>query len=57
MNFWNWFISKEKDYVEKIRQGIVFYSKPMKNRYRLEYKKPLFNRRLMSKRVFTHTRK
>lgn len=43
-------------FIKKIKQGIVFYKKPA-NDYLTAYKKPRYDRRITSKRVFTHTKK
>lgn len=52
-----WIFRKENTFYDKVKQGIVFYNKPGKNKHIFDYNKPLFDRRIVSKRVFTHTRK
>ena len=51
--FWNW---HENKFIERIKQGIVFYKKPLKKK-QIEYKKPRYYRRITSMKVFTHTKK
>ena len=52
--WWNW---RESKFVEKMKQGIVFYTKPNKNIHLKEIKKQDVSRRLETKRVRTHGRK
>ena len=48
--------SHESKFYEKMRCGVVLYKKP-KNNNEVDYKKPRFDRRITSMRVFTHTKK
>jgi len=44
-------------YVQKRKQGIVFYTKPRRNDFVKAHTKPRFHRRLTTLRVRTHTKK
>lgn len=41
----------------KWKQGVSYYTKPKKNPCSIQHKKPNYDRRVMSKRIFTHTKK
>lgn len=52
--FWDWHESK---YIKRLKQGVVYYTKPSKNNYIKENKQNETNRRLETKRVRTHNKK
>jgi len=52
--FWNW---HETKYIEKRKQGIVFYTKSKKNDCIIPFLKERLNRRLETKRIITHRKK
>ena len=48
---------KQSQFEKRIKNGVSLYVKPKKNNNNFQYKKTNFNRRITSKRVFTHTKK
>jgi len=48
---------KYSQFEKRLRDGVVLYNKPSKNNNCIQYKKTNFDRRIASKRVFTHTKK
>ena len=52
----SWWWPRENKYIKKREQGVVLYKKK-NNNVQTEYKKPKFNRRITSMRIFTHTKK
>ena len=51
------FIWYRNNYIEKVEQGIVRYTKSKRDKYQDGYKDTHLNRRLQTKRIRTHLRK
>lgn len=51
-----WFPHYSK-FEKRLREGVTLYSKPKKNNNQIQYKQINYDRRITSKRVFTHTKK
>ena len=51
-----WFWYRDK-FIEKMRNGVVLYLKPSKNKYAKEKKQVRLNRKLETKNIYTHTKK
>ena len=51
-----WFWDKKDKYIEKRDEGVVLYEKH-KNKYIRSFKNRILNRRISSKKVFTHKKK
>ena len=51
-----WFPHYSK-FERRVKEGVTLYTKPKKNNNSYRYNNINFNRRITSKRVFTHTKK
>lgn len=53
----SWWWPHESKFIRKMKQGIVLYTKPNKNKHVKEIKQNDMNRRLETKKVRTHKEK
>ena len=54
-NLFSW--PKQTKFEKRMKDGASFYEKPQKNPCSIRHIEPNYDRRIMSKRVFTHTKK